>query len=673
MGAVWSARDRRLRRDVAVKLLHSWIAEDLELRRRFAREARVLAPLVHEHIVRLYDYGEDGETPFLVMELVDGANLADVARNRGLGWAEASEIALPIASALAYAHARGIVHRDLTPGNVLIESASGRVVVSDFGLARIARSATSVTTQGMLLGTPEYWSPEQARGADSETATDMYALGCLLFWLLVGTDAVRGRRSARGRTSPRPRDRAVAALVRTDAPPEAAALVDALLSCGSRRPADGRRGARAARRRRARDPGGRGGHRRSGRAVDGDVRGAARRRSSLEPPRQHTAGKRRRSRRMALVVAGIAAAAGLAFVGATIANADRVVEVPRVTGMTVPQARAAVADAAHVDAGEGTALSSAAAYSETVAAGRVIAQSPAPSTRVERADLDVVLRVSRGTALATVPEVEGSSRSDATAALRRVGFAVEARSEESWETPEGRVISSDVAAGDEARRPGPIGIVVSSGPPRASVPDVRGVAVDDAAARLDGSFDTDVVEEGSDTEAAGTVLRQDPAPGSRAVLGSKVTLTVARAPEWGTTWSQSGSGSYDSGAIEVTAPQGKWRIVVELHPRYLIFGSGSATFSWEGTGAGSIPLDSRRLGRGRSAQRGRLVPAARAPARQRHVDDARRAARVAPSRLRLGGWSESASSVALQRVMTRSTPRRRRRSAASSPAARSSS
>ena len=84
MGAVWRARDRRLRRDVAVKLLHAWIAEDLELRRRFAREARVLAPLEHEHIVRLYDYGEDGETPFLVMELVEGANLADVARNRVL-------------------------------------------------------------------------------------------------------------------------------------------------------------------------------------------------------------------------------------------------------------------------------------------------------------------------------------------------------------------------------------------------------------------------------------------------------------------------------------------------------------------------------------------------------------------------------------------------------------
>ena len=192
MGAVWRARDRRLRRDVAVKLLHAWIAEDAELRRRFAREARVLAPLEHEHIVRLYDYGEDGETPFLVMELIEGANLGEVARNRAFSWDQAAEIALPVAAALSYAHARGIVHRDLTPGNVLIESATGRVVVSDFGLARIARSATSVTTQGMLLGTPEYWSPEQARGADSETATDMYALGCLLFWLLSGRTPFEG-------------------------------------------------------------------------------------------------------------------------------------------------------------------------------------------------------------------------------------------------------------------------------------------------------------------------------------------------------------------------------------------------------------------------------------------------------------------------------------------------
>src|SRR3954470_6671595 len=332
MGAVWRAYDRRLRRDVAVKLLHSWIAEDLELRRRFAREARVLAPLVHENVARLYDYGEDGETPFLVMELVEGTNLADAARHRKLDWQAVSEIALPIASALAYAHARGVVHRDLTPGNVLIESATGRVVVSDFGLARIARSTTSVTTRGMLLGTPEYWSPEQARGADSETATDMYALGCLLFWLLSGRTPFEGDdRLAVGLR----RAHEAAPPLRSfapEAPSEAALLVDALLSADpADRPAAvdvlAHLGVAAPAIRQA-----------VADAVECSegataVFHAEPPTAALEPPKRHAARKRRRGRIMAIVVACIAGASTLAFVGATIANADRVVEVPRVTGM----------------------------------------------------------------------------------------------------------------------------------------------------------------------------------------------------------------------------------------------------------------------------------------------------------------------------------------------------
>jgi beta-lactam-binding protein with PASTA domain/predicted Ser/Thr protein kinase len=589
MGAVWCAHDRRLQRDVAVKLLHPWIAEDAELRRRFAREARVLAPLEHEHIVRLYDYGEDGETPFLVMEYVEGASLGDVVAAQARSWEHAAEIARPIASALAYAHARGIVHRDLTPGNVLIESATGRVVVSDFGLARIARSSTGVKTQGMLLGTPEYWSPEQARGGDSDTASDLYALGCVLFWLLAGRAPFEGDdRLAVGLRRAHEAAPLLSSFV-PEAQAAACALVDALLTTDpARRPT----------------------------ALDVlDVLGVAQPsiteavaltveaadRSTamvpaspattvLEPPSRHAGGKRRRGRRMVGVGIGIAAAGALAFVGATIANADRVVEVPRVTGMTVQQARLAAATAVHVGVADAPLVVGSRVYSESVAAGHVISQLPQPTVRVERASLDLVVRVSRGTAYATVPEVEGAAQQEAAAALRESGFAVRVRTQESWEIPAGRVVSSDVSGGEEARRPGPIGIVVSSGPPRAPVPDVRGVTVDEAAARLDGSFETAVVEEGSDTAPAGSVLRQSPEPGARAVLGSAVTLTVARAPEWGTTWSQSGNGSYDSDAFEVTVPQGKWRLVAELHPRYLIFGSGSASVSWEGTGAGQIAL-----------------------------------------------------------------------------------
>ena len=589
MGTVWRARDLRLHRDVAVKLLHPWVAEDTELRRRFAREARVLAPLEHEHIVRLYDYGDDAETPFLVMELVEGASLAEVARGRILGWEEACEIARPIASALVYAHGRGIVHRDLTPTNVLIESATGRVVVSDFGLARIARSSTSVTTQGMLLGTPEYWSPEQARGQDSDGATDMYALGCLMFQLLAGRTPFEGDdRLAVGLRRAHEAAPALASCA-TGLPSEAGVVVDALLATdpaerptadevlellGGTAPAIAAAAASV--------------------AAEAESPTVALARPGptavLEAPRRHAVRKLRRSRRMVIAAVGVAAAAALAFVGATIANSDRVVAVPRVTGMTVPEARAMLADSSHFDLADVPLRVDGRAYSESVPVGRVLTQTPAPTTRVKRTSLDVRVRVSRGTALAVMPDVEGALQTDAVASLHDVGFAALVHAEESWDVPEGRVISSDVAAGDEVRRPGPIALAVSSGPPRAPVPDVRGVAVDDAVARLDGSFETDVAEEGSDTAAADSVLRQSPEPGARAVLGSTVILTVARAPRWMTTWSQSGSGSYDSGGIDVTAPQGKWRLVVELHPRYLIFGSGSASVAWEGTGAGQIRL-----------------------------------------------------------------------------------
>ena len=476
---------------------------------------------------------------------------------------------------------------------MLIEAPGGRVVVTDFGLARLARSSTSVTTRGMLLGTPEYWSPEQARGADSETATDLYALGCILFTLLAGRPPFEGDDRLAVGLRRAHEDAPSLATVVPDAPAPATALVARLL---------------------ARDPAARpsavealealGGTVVAGAGVaasgsgDGDVREAgtlvlpaAGTTLTLPVPRAHRARRRRRGRRT-IVAAGLVALAGaLAFVGATIANADAVVEVPRVTGLTVAGARAAVAEAAHADRSAEAPLEvSGRAYSESVAVGHVLGQAPAAGSRVARNDLVVRVRVSRGSAWAVVPQLEGLPRAEAISALRELGFRVAVRLEESWDVPDGVVVSSDVEAGEEARRPGPIGVVVSTGRPRADVPDVRGSTVDDARDALETTFDVQVEEAGSDTAEPGTVLRQDPTPG-RAEVGSTVTLVVARPLEWVEVYSESGSGDFDGEDFQIDVPEGRWRIVYSISPRYLIFGSGSATFAWEGTGAGEVALD----------------------------------------------------------------------------------
>jgi serine/threonine protein kinase len=159
---------------VAIKLLHLFVARDPEQRRRFEREARMLAGLDSEHVVRVYDYIDTGDQAFLVMEYVDGGNLAETTFGRlPLDVGEAAWYARAVAEPLTCAHRKGVIHRDLTPANILIERDTARVVTTDFGLARAVRSAGSFTGAGVLLGTPEYWSPEQAIGREQDAASDI--------------------------------------------------------------------------------------------------------------------------------------------------------------------------------------------------------------------------------------------------------------------------------------------------------------------------------------------------------------------------------------------------------------------------------------------------------------------------------------------------------------------
>ena len=185
MSTVYRARDRVLERQVAIKLLHEQFAADEGAVERFRREATSVAQVAHENVVTVIDRGEDGRRQFIVFELVEGPNLKEVVRERGpLPVAEALGSAIQVGKALGFAHEQGLVHRDVKPQNVLI-APDGRVKVTDFGIAR-ALELEGLTRTGTVLGTSEYIAPEQARGELVGPATDIYALGVVLFELLAG-------------------------------------------------------------------------------------------------------------------------------------------------------------------------------------------------------------------------------------------------------------------------------------------------------------------------------------------------------------------------------------------------------------------------------------------------------------------------------------------------------
>ncbi len=186
MGIVVLARDERLDRQVALKVLPPALAEVAETRERFLREARMSAKLSHPNIVPVYRADEIGGFAFFAMGYVDGETLGDRIRDRGsLPPAEVVRMMREVAWALTYAHAQGIVHRDVKPENILIERSSGRAIVTDFGIAR-ADYNPSLTQDGHVLGTVHYMSPEQSTGEAFDGRSDLYALGCVAFLALSG-------------------------------------------------------------------------------------------------------------------------------------------------------------------------------------------------------------------------------------------------------------------------------------------------------------------------------------------------------------------------------------------------------------------------------------------------------------------------------------------------------
>jgi eukaryotic-like serine/threonine-protein kinase len=186
MGTIYAARDRDLRRKVAVKVLDDHLARDPETRRRFMREARAAARLSgHEHIITIFDVGEWNDRPFIVMEFLSGGTLAQRMRDARPDLGDVLRWLEQAAEALDCAHREGIIHRDVKPANLLFDN-RGELHVADFGIARIADETTGMTMAGTILGTAGYLSPEQARGDKANELSDVYSLAVVAYELLTG-------------------------------------------------------------------------------------------------------------------------------------------------------------------------------------------------------------------------------------------------------------------------------------------------------------------------------------------------------------------------------------------------------------------------------------------------------------------------------------------------------
>ena len=210
MGEVYKAKDTRLDRTVAIKVLPSHLSGSPELRERFEREARAVSSLNHPHICTLHDIGREGKTDFLVMEHIEGESLADRLKKGALPFEEALTYASQIADALDKAHRTGVVHRDLKPGNIMITKTGAKLL--DFGLAKFAGSTAptpelstlsalpteqrSLTAAGTILGTFQYMAPEQLEGGEIDARTDIFAFGAVIYEMVTGKKAFEGKSQA---------------------------------------------------------------------------------------------------------------------------------------------------------------------------------------------------------------------------------------------------------------------------------------------------------------------------------------------------------------------------------------------------------------------------------------------------------------------------------------------
>ena len=522
MAEVHLATDRRLHRTVAVKILHSDLARDDTFLERFRREAQSAAGLNHPSIVAVYDTGEDHridahgtETsiPYIVMEYVEGRTLrAFIHEGHPMDTRQAAEIMVGVLSALEYSHSKGIVHRDIKPGNIMITD-DGAVKVMDFGIARAVADANSAMTQTQaVMGTAQYLSPEQARGQIVDSRSDIYSAACVLYEMLTGRPPFTGESPVsiayqHVREDPVPP---------STYNPRLTPAMDAVILTGLAKDRDERYPSAVS----------------FSRDIAAVVAGRAPRLTSIvgltpAPDRPENGSERT----------------------TVLAPMDPATELLGAPGTTVLPGAAA----AGAYPGTGQIPAQASAYPGT---GQIPAQAVATGSQPvvaeaeeERRKRPIWLFVLLGLALAAVvtalllyfrpwdtapdtvavPSVVGKTEAQARTMLEGAGLSPQFTREASTEVPEGIVVKTEPTANTQVALNSKVAVTVSSGPGAVTVPDLAGKTTDEARAELEGLGLVMKVggTEDSLERDAGQVTRSDPEASATANQGDTVTIWTA--------------------------------------------------------------------------------------------------------------------------------------------------
>ncbi len=552
MATIYHALDLRLDRPVAVKIMHSHLANDEAFVNRFIREAKAAATLSHPNIVAIQDQGwNEGGVPavFIVMEYIEGFTLRDVINDQGaLSATEALRYFSPVASAMAAAHKHGILHRDIKPENILI-SKDGRVKIADFGLAKGPELGTTLTVESsVILGSVSYLSPEQVQRGVSDVRSDVYALGIVLFEMLTGKKPFDGQSPIQiaymhvNENIPAP------STLISQVPPE---LDEIVLKAAANNPD-----------KRYKDAG----------ALQDEIQGLL---SKLDPKRRQlsleldipiprassvkkrskleilknittqidlkrgnlmrentnstnkTRGKRKVSKRVKRNRAIALTIVLLIILGGwyRISGPGTKIAIPSLAGMSQAQAAKTIgALGLKVDVSQSV-------FSEDIAKGKVITSDPAGGGKVEIAGT-VHLIISKGKERIKVPDLAGLTIEEATAAITKMNLKVGRVSEKFSATQEaGILIDGSPAGGSDVRKDSTVDLIVSKGIEQVALTNFQGKTSDEAQNELTAAgLIVSSQYEYSDTVQIGTVISQTPSDVSAIAKGEKITLIISKGP-----------------------------------------------------------------------------------------------------------------------------------------------